>query len=449
MTTITPPTRAGGCTCPQTCPQEDCCALDCLVRPRFFGGQLLTDQDLDQLVTWTADKFRLGRYRYGWGIVCGLEVQCDPADPAGVIVGPGYAVSCCGEDIVVCEDTKLDLSGACTQQGDPCTDLGQPTSAKPASSAATAAEAAEIPPWPTEPLVVDVTIAYAAVPMDPTTPLTRIACGQRTGCEYGRLRESSTVSYTAGVVGTDPVEAAAQRWLDGYKRCSDVLQQFRDAFTSYHGRGEDIRRWLRHWLDRHPPTGFCFLADTLATMSAGTLAEEPELVKILFWLVQDCRNAYLTCTCFACGAGTGVPLARVWLRPSPSDAGGCSVFEIDPYPPYRRPLDQPCWTAAPGTVNGAQVIWHRWEDACVRLAELGVATNRPEEFTFPRTLAVLAEVFDHSPFLECGEQATPRVLDAGPLGNRVIGFWNGSNYGLKRARQGAGNRTAARPGARR
>lgn len=97
MTTTPPAACIGGCTCQQKCAQEECCALDCLVRPRFFGGQLLTDTDLGQLVTWTADKLRLGRYRHGWGVVCGLEVRCDPANPSGVIVGPGYAVSCCGE----------------------------------------------------------------------------------------------------------------------------------------------------------------------------------------------------------------------------------------------------------------------------------------------------------------------------------------------------------------
>ena len=315
MTTTPPAACTGSCTCQQKCAQEECCALDCLVRPRFFGGQLLTDTDLGQLVTWTADKLRLGRYRHGWGVVCGLEVRCDPANPSGVIVGPGYAVSCCGDDIVVCEDTKLDLSGACSQPGDPCADLGTPapTTAPPA---ALAAGTKGYPQRPAEPVIVDVTIAYATAQTDPTTPLARSACGQRNGCEFGRVRETSVISYTVGEAGTDPVKAAAERWLDGYYQCTEVLRQFRDTFTSYRD-GEEIRRWLRGWIDKHPLTGFCFLADELATMSAQALADESVLVNILFYLVQDCRNSYLTCTCFACGAGTGVPLARVWLRPSP------------------------------------------------------------------------------------------------------------------------------------
>ena len=427
MTTTPPAACIGGCTCQQKCAQEECCALDCLVRPRFFGGQLLTDTDLGQLVTWTADKLRLGRYRHGWGVVCGLEVRCDPANPSGVIVGPGYAVSCCGEDIVVCEDTKLDLSGACSQPGDPCADLGTPapTTARPTVLAAgtTGYTAAE-------PVIADVTIAYATAQTDPTTPLARSACGQRNGCEFGRVRETSVTSYTVGEAGTDPAKAAAERWLDGYYQCTEVLRQFRDTFNSYRD-GKEIRRWLRGWIDKHPLTGFCFLADELATISAQELADESALVKILFYLVQDCRNSYLTCTCFACGAGTGVPLARVWLRPSSNGNGGCSVLEIDGYPPYRRPLRQQCWPALPGTVNGARVIWHRWEDACVALAELGVTLNHREEFTLPPTLAGLADVLRWSPFLKCGERATPQVL-SGPLGHRVVGFWNIPNDDLTR-----------------
>ena len=244
------------------------------------------------------------------------------------------------------------------------------------------------------------------------------------------MRETSVLSYTRGEASTDPVKAAAGRWLDGYYQCTDVLRQFRDTFTSYPD-GEEIRRWLRNWIDKHPLTGFCFLADELTTISAQVLADEQQLVNILFYLVQDCRNSYLTCACFDCGAGTGVPLARVWLRPSPNVNGGCSVLEVDAYPPYRRPLHQQCWPAYHRDVNGARVIWHRWEDACVTLAELGVALNHPEEFTLPRTLAGLADVLGRSPFLKCGERATPQVL-SWPLGHRVVGFWNAPNDDLTR-----------------
>ncbi|HEX6863312.1 MAG TPA: hypothetical protein VF414_10880, partial [Thermoanaerobaculia bacterium] len=106
------------------CP-DDGCRLECLTRPRFFCGQLLTDRDLEALTGWTRDRLALARFRHGWGVVCGLDVRCDPDPrrPAGVIVSPGYAVSCCGQDVVLCEEAKLDLREACREDEEPCAQL--------------------------------------------------------------------------------------------------------------------------------------------------------------------------------------------------------------------------------------------------------------------------------------------------------------------------------------
>src|SRR6266705_1913825 len=110
--------HCGCATCDGTC-----CRLDCIVKPHFFCGQLLTDADLSALLKWARDRFGLSRYRHGWGVVCGLDVRCDPSVPTGVIVTPGYAVDCCGDDIIVCESASLDLKGAGRQEADPCADV--------------------------------------------------------------------------------------------------------------------------------------------------------------------------------------------------------------------------------------------------------------------------------------------------------------------------------------
>ena len=114
-----------GCDCGVPTCDGACCDLDCLVQPRFFCGQLLTDRDLTALLTWTQDKFRLSRYRDGWGVVCGLNVSCDQENPGHVIVEPGYALDCCGNDILVCEPARFDLSDACRREEDPCVTLGE------------------------------------------------------------------------------------------------------------------------------------------------------------------------------------------------------------------------------------------------------------------------------------------------------------------------------------
>ena len=108
--------QTGECSSVPVCPV--CGGLDCLCRPRFFAGQLLTEDDLNRLEQYVLDKNRLhNRYLHGWGVVCGLEVVCNNC--AGfVTVRTGYALSPCGDDIVVCKDASVnvcDLIQRCRQ----------------------------------------------------------------------------------------------------------------------------------------------------------------------------------------------------------------------------------------------------------------------------------------------------------------------------------------------
>ncbi len=110
--------------CTPRCPA--CSGLQCLCRPRFFPGQLLTDDDLNRLEHYVIDKNRLhNRYLHGWGVACGLEVACDPCAADHVLVRTGYAVSPCGDDIVVCRDQSVDicaLINACAPSHQPVCD---------------------------------------------------------------------------------------------------------------------------------------------------------------------------------------------------------------------------------------------------------------------------------------------------------------------------------------
>ncbi len=96
-----------------------CGGLECLCRPRFFPGQLLTDEDLNRLDRYIVEKNKLhNRYLFGWGVVCGLEVLCHPCEDM-VLVRPGYALSPCGEDIIVCGETVVpvcELINACKEE---------------------------------------------------------------------------------------------------------------------------------------------------------------------------------------------------------------------------------------------------------------------------------------------------------------------------------------------
>ncbi|MFN8451276.1 MAG: hypothetical protein U0521_22515 [Anaerolineae bacterium] len=43
-------------------------------------------------------------------MVSGLRAHIDPAHPLRVIVTPGAAIDCCGDDIVICEPFPVDLT---------------------------------------------------------------------------------------------------------------------------------------------------------------------------------------------------------------------------------------------------------------------------------------------------------------------------------------------------
>lgn len=105
QTYATPGVRSRECA-PAACPV--CGGLECLCRPRFFAGQLLTDEDLNLLDRYITGKNKLhNRHLVGWGVVCGLEAVCNPCNM--VTVRPGYALSPCGEDIVVCNEVVVDV----------------------------------------------------------------------------------------------------------------------------------------------------------------------------------------------------------------------------------------------------------------------------------------------------------------------------------------------------
>jgi hypothetical protein len=53
------------------------------------------------------------RYLHGWGVVCGLEVVCSPCN--AVTVRGGYALSPCGEDIIVCKEVTVDVCSLINQ----------------------------------------------------------------------------------------------------------------------------------------------------------------------------------------------------------------------------------------------------------------------------------------------------------------------------------------------
>jgi hypothetical protein len=188
-----PPCSCGGAGC-QSCQSQG------FIRPLFFAGQLLTEDDLQSLTDYVAGKNRLhNRYLFGDGAVCGLQVTRNPCACGQVIVNPGYALDCCGNDIVVACPQPLDINKMVRELmlklrnghdcGDPCPDkttksstTGQPadTASNTASSSQSADTARKYC------LYVD----YCEQSTDPVTPYaTDNPCGAQPVCQPTRVHE--------------------------------------------------------------------------------------------------------------------------------------------------------------------------------------------------------------------------------------------------------------------
>ena len=89
--------------------------LQQLKRLRYFNGQVLTAADLrDEQEYLLARLRRRNRFMRGWGIVTGLTVKIDGGTT--VVVQPGLAVDCAGNELVVETEARLPVTAECARQ---------------------------------------------------------------------------------------------------------------------------------------------------------------------------------------------------------------------------------------------------------------------------------------------------------------------------------------------
>jgi hypothetical protein len=80
-----------------------------LKRVRYFSGQLLSAEDFQvEQEYFLARLRRHNRFLHGWGVVTGLTV--DLADGDSVVIQPGFAIDCAGNELVLESEVRLPVA---------------------------------------------------------------------------------------------------------------------------------------------------------------------------------------------------------------------------------------------------------------------------------------------------------------------------------------------------
>ena len=192
------------------------------MRPRFFGGMLLTEDDLQAAVDYAMAKRRLtNRHVIGAGVVCGLDGDVPSVRHGKVSVSAGYAIECCGNDIVVGCPEEVDILALVRdlrkRRG---VDCGEPCEQQPRQD-------------------YYLYVRYAETPTAPVAPYATDDCA--TGdCEFSRVREG----YCFELRCDPPPPHATASVLDALDACrpgpevKEHTETLRDVVTLVNEHGD-------------------------------------------------------------------------------------------------------------------------------------------------------------------------------------------------------------------
>jgi hypothetical protein len=343
---------------------------------------VLTDDHLNDLERYVRQRLALHRYVEGWGVVAGLSLHLDSDHPGSVLVSPGYARSCCGDDVVVCEDITVDV---CTcESGAPCCTHGKTVTTKDKDENPSGA--------------ADVYLVPSQTAVDPVA-VGGCSCGGHDELVHERVIDGGALWCVPVVEGTkDPIATAYASWEKGFTSSTGVFDDLVDSGV----RGDDdkaVRKWLLKWIKRRQDPSLRLLQSWLAEKSWPDTSEPegraPLRIQALVEVVSALRLSYLERTFAACDSAQGkggILLGRVSTT---RESNTCRVSCIDAQPPYRRVLTPPGWPYLSGEVNLGPLIWQRWAVAQERAWERDVSMRDPQPL--PWDVGELAGVMKNTP----------------------------------------------------
>jgi hypothetical protein len=384
---------------------------------------LLTDRNLKDMVDWVQSKTALQRFRDGWGVVCGLDVACShkPKEYGRVYVSSGYAVDCCGRDIVVCDPLWYDFR--CDSSDNPCCcPKKKKDHAAPGNVEGHEPEGS-LGCIPVKELrAFDLCLKFAEKLTGGQRAPSRGDCQPMGECQYTRVRENGKL-YAKEIPDacTETVHKVDEKYRRQLKDYIEALQK--NAYSP---------KALLEYVEGRLST-FCFVHECLCKL-VRSKDQLPQnwATEFLFYIIQDFRNKFFECLCESCMGnscdGDGVPLARVWVWDrQEKDCRLCKVVYVDPFPPYRRPLGRDCYSGDPGCIDLSRYIWQRREVVREQLCRHGFRNVGEAEFQ-PARIVDLGDAEDKDLICApCGSGLTVRFIKDHCGRDRVVTFERGNN----------------------
>ncbi len=156
------------------------CDFNSYKKTRYFHGMLMTEKDFINEQNYINEKRKMhNRLLHGWGVVCGFDIKPTCPESSKVIIKPGAALDCNGNDINVCDDVVVDLlkeSDICSNV-DPCK---KPEKAKEET--------------------FYITIKYKEIPTDPVPVYSPGGTCEEKSCDFTRSRDG----YCIGISRNNP-----------------------------------------------------------------------------------------------------------------------------------------------------------------------------------------------------------------------------------------------------
>jgi hypothetical protein len=208
------------------------CDYNNFKRAQYFHGMLMTDRDFTEEQRHHNEKRKLlNRMLQGWGVVCGLKIEPTSDPGSKIVVKPGLALDCAGNEIFVCDPYELDV----IEIINPCvTPKNKPT---------TADDCVAIDKSQKQENKWYVVIRYQEVPADPVPVYAPSGGCEEKVCDYSRTREGYCIELC--------------RESDPSVECPKRLSETKDPCTEYEDRADEIRRFLCEQLLMPCPDDCC------------------------------------------------------------------------------------------------------------------------------------------------------------------------------------------------